>query len=179
MSLPHFQIKDHLYYITTVVHDRLPIFTRPAYIVSLLDSLNFYRHKLSFKLLGYVLMPDHIHFLIRPYGEASISEIVRDYKKFTSVRIIRQAEAESNKAWLEAFHRAGAQTGRSQNKVWQDDYWDSNVYTEPFLRQKLNYMHCNPVRAGLVNDPSEYPYSSYRNYVLGDETLIEIDMGWV
>jgi putative transposase len=178
MAVPHFHIEGHIYYITTVVYDRLPIFTCPSFITPLYDSLNYYRHKQEFKLLGYVIMPDHIHLILWPFGQATVSEIMRDYKKFTSRRIIRQAEVEQMGAWTAAFEQAGQQTGRSRNKVWQDSYWDVNIYTERFLRQKLNYVHRNPVRAGLVEMPEEYVYSSYRNYVNGEDWLIEVDREW-
>jgi len=178
MSLPRFHIEGHIYYITTVVYDRLPIFTKPAYVIPLIDSLNFYRYQHKFKLLGYCIMPDHLHLLIWPYGESTISEAMHDYKRFTSGRLIRQATVEDNRVWLDAFRAAGQETGRGEHKVWQDSFWDKIIYSEGMLRQKLNYMHRNPVRAGLVERPEDYPYSSYRNYVLGDQTLIEIDMGW-
>ena len=179
MRPPHFDIEGHVYYITTVTYDRLPVFRRPAFVIPLLDSLNFYRHKLQFKLLGYAIMPDHIHLVVWPQGTAGVSDIMRDYKKFTATRIIRQAEAEGNTDWLNAFRDAGSETERSTHKVWQDSYWDKNLYTEDMLRQRLNYVHRNPVRAGLVVLPADYPYSSYRNYVNGDDTLIEIDRDWV
>jgi REP element-mobilizing transposase RayT len=178
MRLPRFHIAGQVYYITTVVYNRLRIFTRPSFIVPLFDSLNFYRYKQSFKLLGYVIMPDHIHLLIWPYGKSTVSEIMRDYKEFTAKRVIRQAEVEGIREWVAAFQRAGEETGRSENKVWQDSYWDVNVYTESFLRQKLNYMHENPIRVGLVKNPAVYPYSSYRNYELGEEWMIQIDQEW-
>jgi putative transposase len=179
MGLPRFHIEGHIYYITTVVYNRLPIFTRPAFIVPLIDSLNFYRHKQEFRLLGYVIMPDHVHLVIWPFGASTVSDMMRDYKEFTSKRIIRQAEVEGNEAWATAFRLAGSETGRGQNKVWQDSYWDENIYTERFLRQKLNYVHRNPLRAGLVKQPADYLYSSYRNYEFGEEWLIEIDRGWL
>ena len=179
MALPRFHIEGHVYYITTVVYGRLPIFTRPSFIIPLLDSLNYYRHKQEFQLLGYVIMPDHVHLVLWPFGQASISQIMRDYKKFTSRRIIRQAEVERREAWIAAFVQAGEQTGRSGHKVWQDSYWDVNIYTERLLRQKLNYVHRNPVRAGLVEMPEEYAYSSYRSYAHGEDWLIETDREWM
>jgi REP element-mobilizing transposase RayT len=145
----------------------------------LIDSLNFYRYKQTFKLLGYVIMPDHVHLVIWPFGESAVSDIMRDHKKFTATRIIRQAKVEGITEWITAFQRAGKETRRSNNKVWQDSYWDENIYTERFLRQKLNYIHRNPLQAGLVEHPVDYAYSSYRNYELGEEWLIEIDRGWV
>jgi putative transposase len=179
MPIQHFHIEGHVYYITTNVYNRLPIFTRPSFIVPLIDSLNFYRYKLDFKLLGYVVMPDHMHMVIWPQGQATVAEIMRDYKKFTAVRLIRQAEVEGMKEWLAAFCQAGTETGRGEHKVWQDEYWDVNVYTERFLRQKLNYMHSNPVRAGLVEQPGDYGYSSYRNYENDEDWLIKIDREWI
>jgi len=178
MALPRFHIKGHVYYVTTVVYDRLPIFKRPSFIIPLYDSLNFYRHKQEFKLLGYVVMPDHVHLIIWPSGTCTVSDIMRDYKKFTSTRLIRQAEVEGVEEWVVAFRSAGRETGRSANKVWQDSFWDVNIYTERFLRQKLYYLHRNPVRAGLVDKPEEYVYSSYRNYVYDENWLIEIDQDW-
>jgi REP element-mobilizing transposase RayT len=103
---------------------------------------------------------------------------MRGYKKFTSTRLIRQAEVEGVEEWIVAFRSAGRETGRSANKVWQDSFWDVNVYTERFLRQKLHYLHRNPVRAGIVDKPEEYTYSSYRNYVYDENWLIEIDQDW-
>lgn len=179
MSLKHFQIEGHIYYITTVIYNRLPIFTRPSFIIPLLDSLNFYRYQHHFKLLGYVVMPDHLHLIIWPDGPSSVSDIMRDYKTFTSKRLIRQAKVEGLTEWLTAFQKAGEATQRSDNKVWQDSYWDMNVYTERFLRQKLNYIHRNPVRGGLVENPADYYFSSFRNYEFGEEWLIEIDRGWL
>jgi putative transposase len=179
MNPPRYHIEGHVYYITTVIYNRLPIFTRPSFITPLYDSLNFYRYNQQFKLLGYVFMPDHIHLIIWPCGEATVSDIMRDYKKFTSTRIIRQAEVEGIDEWTIAFRKAGHETERSTNKVWQDSFWDVNIYSESFLRQKLNYVHRNPVRAGLVHKPEDYVYSSYRSYVCEEEWLIEIDRDWV
>ena len=178
MGLPRFHIEGHVYYITTVVFNRLPVFRRPSFVIPLFDSLNFYRFRQSFKLLGYVIMPDHLHLMIWPSGTARVSDIMRDFKEFTSKRIIWQAEVEGITDWLNAFRQAGAVTGRSTNKVWQDSYWDENVFTESFLKQKLQYIHLNPVRAGLVAHPKDYMYSSYRNYEYDQEWLIEIDKDW-
>ena len=175
MSLPRYHIEGHVYYLTTVVYDRLPIFTRPSFVIPLLDSLNYYRYKQQFKLLGYVFMPDHIHLLIWPFGEATPTDIMRSNKAFTAKRIVRQAEVEGLEDWTAAFRNAGQKTGRGQHKVWQVGYWDKNVYTERFLRQKLDSMHKKGLRAGLVEQPWEYAYSSYRNYEFGEEWLLEVD----
>ena len=109
-----------VFYITTVVHNRLPLFTRPGYVIPLFDSLIFYRSRYHFLLLGYVCMPDHLHLLIWPQDWHDVDPIMRDFKGYTAKRR-------------------------------------------------------NPVRAGLVKQPEEYPYSSYRSYMTGEEWLIEVD----
>lgn len=179
MSQCRYHINGHIYYVTTNIYSHLKLFTSPAYILPLLDSLNFYRHKYQFKVLGYVIMPDHLHLMLWPQGEKMLDVIMRDYKKFTAVRIIRQAEVEGRTDLLSEFVAAGQSTRRSQNKVWQDSYWDKNIFSERFLRQRLNYIHRNLVRAGLVKNAEEYPYSSYRNYALDDHSIIEMDGGWL
>ncbi len=176
--MKRYHVRGHVYYITTNTYNRLSLFICSAFVLPLLDSLNFYRHQYNFALLGYVIMRDHLHLLLWPRDEPSISAFMRDFKTFTAKRIINQAEAEGRQEWLLKFREAGEATHRGANKVWQDSYWDKNIFSERFLRQKLNYMHRNPLRAGLVTEPAAYPYSSYRNYVMGDESLIEIDRGW-
>jgi REP element-mobilizing transposase RayT len=123
-------------------------------------------------------MPDHIHLLLFPQTEEVITDFMRDFKRFTSGRITRQAKVESKKEWVKAFEQAGSETERAEYKVWQDSFWEQCIYTEKFLEQKLDYIHMNPVRGGLVENAADYPYSSYRNYCLNDHQLIVIDNHW-
>ena len=179
MTTPtRYRIAGDVYYITTVVQERLKVFTRPSLIIPLLDSLNFYRYRYDFKLLGYVVVPDHLHMLIWPQAEPRLSDMMRDYKSFTSGRISRQVELEGQDNWLHEFEVTGQTGSRSERKVWQDSFWEQTLYSDTFVRQKLDYLHRNPVRSGLVGQPADYPYSSHRNYVTGDSSLIEIDAGW-
>ena len=123
-------------------------------------------------------MPDHIHVLIFPFIGETMTSFMRDFKRFTSGRITRQAKVEGKQEWVSMFQQAGSETDRAEHKVWQDSFWEQCIYTEDFLKQKLDYIHLNPVRAGLVETAADYPYSSFRNYYLGDNQLIEIDSHW-
>jgi len=173
-----FRIEGSIFYITSNIYDRLKVFTRPSFIIPILDSLNYYRYQYSTKLLGYVIMPDHIHLLIWPQDEQAVTDFMRDLKRFTSGRITRQAKLEGKIDWIKKFEVAGDHTNRAEHKVWQDSFWEQDIYTRKFLEQKLNYIHLNPVRAGIIEAAESYPYSSYRNYYLGDNQLIEIDSEW-
>ena len=123
-------------------------------------------------------MPDHIHLLVFPPAGQAVTDFMRDFKRFTSGRITRQAKVEGKKEWIKRFEQAGVETERAEYKVWQDSFWEQCIFTESFLKQKLDYMHMNPLRAGIADDISDYPYSSYRNYYFNDDQLIKIDSQW-
>jgi REP element-mobilizing transposase RayT len=173
-----YRIEGSIFYITSNIYNRICIFTRPSFIISVIDSLNYYRYQYACKILGYVIMPDHIHLLIWPQDAHMITDFMRDFKRFTSGRITRQAKLEGKVDWVEKFEEAGQETHRADYKVWQDSFWEQNIYTQKFLEQKLSYIHMNPVRVGICAKADDYPYSSYRNYYLHDDQLIEIDSEW-
>lgn len=176
---PRIRQDGYVYYITTNIQNRLKIFTRPSFIIPILDSMNFYRFQYKCKIFGYVIMLEHLHLLICPTGESFVvSDFMRDFKRFTSGRISRQAELESKTDWVKIFQESGKQSGRAEKQVWQESFWEQMIYSDKFMREKLSYIHMNPVRAGIVDEPSKYPYSSYRNYEFDDNTLIEIDKDW-
>jgi putative transposase len=173
-----YRIESSIYYITSVVYNRLKIFVKPSCIIPIIDSLNYYRFQYSCKLIGFVIMHDHVHLLLYPENEEDISDFMRDFKRSTSGRITRQAKIEGIVEWVKAFEAAGAETERAEFKVCQDSFWEQTIYSEEFLKQKLDYIHMNPVRAGLTGSAVEYPYSSARNYYLNDNQLIEVDSFW-
>ena len=164
-----------VFYITTVVHNRLPLFTKPAYVIPLFDSLLYYRSRYRFRLHGYVCMPDHLHLLIWPQQPNDVDAIMRDFKGFTARRIVHQAQAEENAALLAQLC---SESRRSEHQVWQESFWEQDVFSQSYMREKLIYLHRNPVRAGLVQKPEEYRYSSYRTYLTGEQWLIEVDRNW-
>jgi REP element-mobilizing transposase RayT len=173
-----YRIEGSIYYATSVIYNRLKIFVLPSFIIPIIDSLNYYRYQYSCRIIGYVIMPDHIHLLLFPQIEQAITDFMRDFKRFTSGRITRQAKVEGKKEWLNRFEQAGSETERAEYKVWQDSFWEQMIYSESFLKQKLDYIHLNPVRAGIVETSADYPYSSYRNYYHNDNQMIEIDNHW-
>ncbi len=139
---------ESLAYVTSVLYGRTKLFTKAAYVVPLYDSLHYYCLRYHCGIVGYVIMPDHVHLLLWPQDEHDVEPFMRDYKTFAAKRLIRQAEVQADTAFLASFSAAGSNTGRSEHKVWQDHFWDVEVFTEHFVRQKLNYMHRNPLRAG-------------------------------
>ena len=167
-NLPHF--------VTFTVVDWIDVFSRKVYRDEVVASLDYCIKKKSMHLYGYVIMSNHIHMIVQS-EEGKLSELIRDFKKFTARAIINkiESEAESRREWmLERF--ALAASGHSRNSKYQ--FWSygshpEEIYTNKFMWTKLDYLHLNPVRAGLVARASQYVYSSASNYV-NDKGLIPI-----
>jgi REP element-mobilizing transposase RayT len=115
-------------------------------------------------------MSNHLH-LIASAKESNLSDILRDFKKFTSKQIIKAIldnEHESRKEWmLSIFKQAGEENSRnSEYQFWRQDNQPKELYSSSFVFQKLSYIHNNPVEAGIVDKPEEYLHSSARDYKL-------------
>lgn len=150
------------YFITTNISCRFWIFvsrhsrepqTRRCDIA--IQNLGFYRKKFGYSLHGYVIMPNHVHLLLTVGRTGTISEIMRDWKHRIAFEINRQM----------------ALSGR----IWQRDFWEHSIRNVADFRQKLNYIHMNPVRAGFVVVPEDWPYSSAAWY-RGKSGPIQIDL---
>jgi len=110
--------------------------------MAVVDTIIFGKSKSWYYLLGYVIMPNHLHLAIAP-KDKKISEIMMNLKGYTSRKINSLA--------------------RRSGKVWQDGYIDFPIDKRDAIMQKINYIEQNPVRAGLVSDCNKYPYSSACN----------------
>lgn len=111
---------------------------------------------------------------------SEVTDVVRDFKKFTSKKILAELEEdvqESRREWmLEHFRRSAAGDGKSTGyRFWQDGYHPEAVWLLDFYRQKLEYIHSNPVRQELVTRQEEYLYSSAVDYA-GGKGLLELAM---
>ncbi|HHT9130984.1 MAG TPA: REP-associated tyrosine transposase [Candidatus Tripitaka californicus] len=142
-------------YVTSVTRDRIPFFKDKENVSTLLNTFSFYRKRGDFKLFGYIVMPNHFHAILLPL-RGTISDILRNIKAYSG-NVIRS--------------RLGI-----DSDVWQDSFYDHKILNKKELIGKLNYMHNNPLRGGLVQDLRCYPYSSYMNFYTEDKPLLEIDI---
>jgi REP element-mobilizing transposase RayT len=120
-------------------------------------------------------MHSHIHLLCKSTNGYILSDVMRDFKKHTSKKIIQTIvdEPESRREWLLAyFEKACEHLKRNQTyKVWQDGYHAEIVETNWFIKQKVNYIHNNPVKDKVVTLPEDYYFSSARNYACLENDL--------
>lgn len=172
------RVLDELYFITTTVVDWVDIFTRPKYKHIILESLAYCQQQKGLKIYAWVLMSNHLHMIVSADTEQTVADIMRDFKKFTGKRILAELEEdpqESRREWmLDRFRFAGANDKKITNyRFWQEGYHPELVYLHDFYRQKLDYIHNNPVRQEVVARQEEYLYSSAVDYA-GGKGLLEV-----
>lgn len=175
-----YKIRDQsaVHFLTITVVEWVDVFTRQAYADIIIKSLEYCKQNKGLNLYAYVIMSNHVHLIVSA-SSGNLSDIVRDFKKFTSQSILKEIEQntkESRRNWmLWLFESAGERKSNNvKYQFWQRDNRPKELTTAAMTRQKLEYIHNNPVKAGIVQEPHEYLYSSAKNYA-GMDGLIKVD----
>lgn len=129
------------------------------------------RERYPFLLVGYVVMPEHVHLLISEPAQGNPSKVIRILKQRVS-RAMRQKKKRTSKAQLRLPF---PEEENRLKRFWQRRFYDFNVWSTGKLKEKLNYMHANPVMRRLVNHPKNWPWSSWSFYEKREAGLIRID----
>jgi len=164
---------DSPYFITCTVVKWLPIFTRKPYFDILMDALQFCRQHKGLKIYAYVILDNHLHLVV---GGPNLADTIRDFKSYTAKRLIAQLE-QDQKTWVLnqlQYYKAPTKTG-SDYQVWQEGFHPQQIFSEEMLHQKVNYLHHNPVRIGVVDRAEDWVYSSARHYS-GGKGILELDV---
>lgn len=172
--------KEGTHFITFAVVEWVDVFTRKEYRDILLDSIRHCQKEKYLVVHAWCIMSNHVHLVISAKNN-NTSDILRDFKKFTSKQIIKaiiENEQESRRdCMLHIFKKNGTENSRNTTcQFWRQDNQPKELFSEKFTEQKLNYIHNNPVEAGIVEKAEEYIYSSARDYFYGKQFgLLEID----
>lgn len=177
-----YKVRDNTkaYFITITIVGWVDVFTRPIQKERLIESLKHCQEKKGLIIYGWCLMSNHLHMICQSADEEiSLASIIREFKTFTAKQIIKtlKEERESRREWILAiFSEACEHLKREQRyKVWQNGYHGEEIYTQHFLEQKLDYIHDNPVKIGIVKKAEDYLYSSARNYA-SLESLLDVEL---
>lgn len=160
----------HLHFITFSCYDRRPLLSSSIARNFLVDSLDKVRIRYGFKLVGYVVMPEHVHVLISEpeVGNPSVAIMALKYRVARELGDRTQVSGASKSTLYKA-------QSRSQVHFWQRRFYDFNVYSSTKMKEKLQYMHENPVVRGLVKYPADWIWSSFLFYATGAPGMIPID----
>ncbi len=141
-------------------------------IVPFLEELESSRRAHCYSILGYVVMPNHVHLVLYPSGDLVLGPVLGQIKAHSAFRIISAWKIQKSRL-LEHLKVTGQR--KSQYAFWQPRGYDHNCRTAEFVREKIVYCHMNPVKAGLVSDPEGWPWSSCRWYHGDKRGIVQID----
>ena len=137
-----------------------------------LSILEQTRARYRFVVVGYVVMPEHIHLLLTEPETGTLSTVMQVLKQRTA-RALLPKRKRSSRRQLDLF-----EDGIERRAFWQARFYDFNVWTTNKRVEKLRYMHRNPVKRGLVELPEEWRWSSYRFYLLDELGPVRVNVGW-
>jgi Transposase and inactivated derivatives len=166
---------DDVYFLTFQIVGWVDIFTRRDYRDIVIESLRYCTEHKGLNIFAYVIMSNHIHLLAQADNN-NLSDIIRDFKNYTSRKFLEivNEEKESRRDWMKmVFEYHGKFKNKQNNQVWTHENHAEHIFSQKFIEQKLEYIHNNPVRAGIVTNPEDYLYSSARNYA-GIDSLLDI-----
>lgn len=168
-----------IYFMTFTVIGWVDVFTRERYRTIVTESLSYCRANKQLSIHGWVLMSNHLHLIASVPHDINMADVVRDFKKHTARRIVESLQnesGESRREWmLNLFAFAGKNNRDNTNfQFWRNDNRGVVIYSQAVFLEKLNYIHQNPVRSGIVRNAVDYVYSSADVYA-GQKGVIEID----
>jgi REP element-mobilizing transposase RayT len=174
-----FRDQEAVHFVTFTVIQWLDVFVRPQYRDIFLDSIRYCQKNKGLEVYAYCIMSSHVHMIIGRHGEQQLEHIIRDIKKYTSVKLIEAIQnnpQESRKEllmWL--FERAGTRNPHNTRyQFWQQHSHPIEINTNEKLDQRLHYLHNNPVEAGVVRYPEDYLYSSASNYANRSDNVLDV-----
>jgi REP element-mobilizing transposase RayT len=166
---------EQFFFVTTTVVNFTNVFDKDIYCDLLIKNINHYKVKYKFNIIAYVIMPSHFHWIVQTNpNHGTISDIMRDIKKYSAWDIMEAIEKNDSQL-SDIFTREAVNFPKHKRKFWIKRFDDEVIRNEKMFWVKLHYIHNNPVEAGIVIKPEQYKYSSARNYILGDQSVLQVD----
>jgi putative transposase len=155
-GLKRYQQTGDIHFITFSCYHRRPLLSEPQARDTVVITLEKVRRWYGFYVTGFVVMHEHVHLLVSEPERGSLAVVLQTLKQAVSQKL----------------------NVRAPTPFWQARYYDFNVFREQKLKEKLDYIHGNPVRRGLVTRPEDWKWSSARHYATGEECGVEIESHW-
>ena len=166
-GLKPFYGAGYLHFITFSCYQRRPIFGTARRRDLFVEILEQVRRSYKFVIIGYVVMPEHVHLLLGEPERANPSVVIQVLKQRYSRRLRRALRrVDPAQGWL---------WGGERTAIWQRRFYDFVVWTERKRVEKLRYIHRNPLKRGLVQKPEQWKWSSYRAYAYGERGVVLVN----
>lgn len=166
---------DQPHFLTCTVLHWIPIFTRQESVQIILDSLAFLRESDGLKIHAYVILENHLH-LVAQSDDLVIT--LKSFKSYTARRLLDLLKANNVTTVLDqlAFYKK-AHKKETEYQLWQEGYQPKQILSAEIMREKIDYIHQNPVKRGYVDEAVHWRYSSARDYE-GHNGLLPVDRLW-
>lgn len=180
--LRRYDVPGHIHFLTISCYRRLPFFDRDDMKRIVVDGLALLQDKFGVCLVGYVVMPEHVHILIHPHARGcdtpvAVSRQLNEFKQYVGYhgkRCLRETWRRDGRLWCDRLDR-WARGGFSKQAIWNTRGYDFNIDRRDTLIEKLDYCHKNPITRGLVENAEDWRWSSYRFYELDDCSVLAMD----
>ena len=165
--------KEGIYFVTSSTIDWIPIFQEENYAEILIEVFKFYQNTKNLKIYSYVILDNHFHLIV---SAPDLSNIMRSLKRYSASKIIAELKQGKKKEILDKLHsKKKGYKMNSSYQLWQEGFHPQLISNLNIMRQKIDYIHNNPIRRKLVEDPCEWKYSSALDYYGKVKGLIEIE----
>ena len=164
-------IENDVYFITSVVNKRYPLFKNRQHCDSLISTLAFYRKRGDYYLHGIVIMPEHYHILIQIKGSNPIDYIIGNINRYSAGLILETLTPKESSI----FQMSNPKKRNHHMQLWEGDPFTTLLSTVEEIETRLKYLHENPLRKNLIDDLKDYRLSSFNNYYGEGKIVLEID----
>ena len=152
--------------------------TKPQYFQIIIDSLRYCRKNNDIGGNMQNVMANHLHLIVKAEEGNKLSQIISDFKKHTTREILKELEKDNRRYILNLIKNSFSKKKDYQNQIWQRENYPEVIESEKFLLQKTNYIYNNPVKKRYVVKQEDWLFSSARNRILNDNSIIELDNPW-
>ncbi|NOQ37082.1 MAG: transposase [Methylococcaceae bacterium] len=163
------------HFLTCTILNWIPIFTRPVTVQVILDALNHRQQHCGLKLHAYVILENHLHLIAQP---PNLSKEMASFRSWTATQLIAVLQQQNASRILKQlnFYKKAHKNDR-QHQVWEEGTHPQQILNNDMMRQKIDYIHNNPVKRGYIENPTHWRYSSAGVYD-GKQGLLDIDKSW-
>ena len=160
------------YYITGTLVEWQPLFYRTEVRDVLIQEIRVALRRYSASLAAFVIMPEHVHLLLHLPSKYTLHKFCKCWRGRSARRIIDYFVMQGEQQILDIFAKHA--NGKCKYSAWKEQPRALAIYTTPKLREKIDYIHANPVRRGLVQSPEEWPHSSYQFYEREEQAELDL-----
>jgi len=159
-----------LHFVTANCYKRALVFKEEQYCLLFLRTIEELKEQRPFKLIAYVLMPDHCHFIVNP-RDGQITDLTGALKGISARQIIDASQ-------IGQFRLEKPSPDSATNQIWQDSFKAFPLWSDWMIWQKINYIHNNPLKARLVKSSADYRWSSFRAFYFQSGEPLPVDRDW-